>query len=253
MKSLRAAFFALLFVLSPAAAASGLPDSSGIVEGEHLRYKVVWMGIPIGTGDVRIETAKDHPGAWLVTAEARSNEFLSTFCRVSDVMTSLVSQEDFTAIRAEKSIQEGRYKAHERLDFDTSKNVAYYESFTNGSKKEIPLEGKTLDILGAFYWFRLQKLVPGEGVITRVTADEKNWEMKVKVLRTERLEIRKRGVFDTFVAEPVAKFKGVFVKRGRAWVHFTADSRRIPLRIRMNTPFGPVIGVLEEPPEGVIQ
>lgn len=239
-----------LFSATSTTAAPAIPDSTGVVEGESFRFKVVWMGVPIGTGEVRIETAPERPDAWLVTAVAKSNEFLSTFCLVHDVMTSLVSKEDFTAIRAEKSIQEGRYKAHERLDFDTSKNIAYYESFTNGSKKEILLEGKTLDILGAFYWFRLQKLVPGEGVITRVTADEKNWEMKVKVLRTERLEIRKRGVFDTFVAEPVAKFKGVFVKRGRAWVHFTADSRRIPLRIRMNTPFGPVIGVLEELPDG---
>ena len=114
----------------------------------------------------------------------------------------------------------------------------------NGSKKEIPIEGHTHDILSAFYWFRLQEVSVGDTVITGVNSDEKNWLLNVNVLRTERLEIRNLGTFDAFVIEPLAHFKGVLVDRGKAWIYISADSRRIPLMIRLKTPFGPVVGIL---------
>ncbi len=107
------------------------------------------------------------------------------------------------------------------------------------------------DILGAFYWFRLQNYQVGGAVSTQVNADEKNWEFSVKIAKTERLEIRHLGAFDVFVAEPSAKFKGVLVDRGKAWVSFTADERRIPVRIKLATRYGPATGVLEKLPRSL--
>ena len=186
--------------------------------------------------------------AFLITAKAKSNAFLDALCPVSDTMTALVDARGFYIVRSEKNLREGRYKAHERVDFDYALKEARVESLTNGSVKTIPLEGPTQDPLSAFYWFRMQDVREGEVVRVPVTADEKNWELEVHVGKAETLEIRKKGVFEAFMIQPKAKFKGVFVKRGKAWVHLTADARRIPVKIKMNTHFGPVFGVLEEPP-----
>jgi hypothetical protein len=234
-----------------AAGAPAIPPPLGAPQaGERLRYEVRWLGIPIGTGELGVERANAPDGTpgFLLTARARSNEFLSAFCPVEDTIRSFLAEDGERALWSEKNLREGSYRAHERMDFDYARGVARYKSFTNGSEKEVPLEGPTHDVLSAFAWFRTRPVGVGETLRTRVLADEKNWTLEVRVLRAESLELRGRGARASFLVEPVAQFKGVFVRRGRAWVHFSADERRIPLKIRMNTPFGPVLGIVEEPP-----
>jgi hypothetical protein len=50
----------------------------------------------------------------------------------------------------------------------------------------------------------------------------------------------------TIVVEPRTLLRGILYARGRAWVHFSTDRRRVPVLIRFQTPFGPVTGVLRE-------
>ena len=129
----------------------------------------------------------------------------------------------------EKILQEGKYRAHEITKFDYNQKIGFYESMTNGTKKEIDLPGPLHDVLSAFYWFRTQEVRVGETLQTIVYADERNWELQVRVLRAERVELINVGVFDAIVIEPKASFKGVFVDRGRTRVYLTADARRVPL------------------------
>lgn len=215
--------------------------------GERLSYSVRWLGIPIGKGRLRIERQEGRD-AYLAVAEAEGNDFLNAFHPVKDRLASVFSAASFEALVSEKSLREGRYRAEERVAFDLSKRTAHYESFLNGSKKEIPLEGPTQDVLSAFYWFRGRPVKVGDALRTWINADEKNWEAEIRILRTERLEIRKLGTFDVILVEPVAAFKGVLTGRGRAWVYFTADKRRIPVMIKLKTPFGAVVGILDEIP-----
>lgn len=216
-----------------------------VPDRETLVYRVRWFGIPIGTGWVRIRrVGPSSGGAFVITARAEANDFLMRFYPVKDTLKSLV-REDMTAVWAEKNIKEGRYRAHERVDFDPIKKIALYRSYTNGSRKTVPLDGAIHDVLGAFYWFRLRYVRVGEKASTAVFADEKAWGFSVKVLRAEKLEIRNVGSFDAILAEPEARFKGVLVDRGKVGVHFTADERRIPVLIRLATRYGPATGTLD--------
>jgi len=226
------------------------PPRDTVLMDEELRYAVRWYGIPVGIGRIKIERAPNEDGeaTYRMEAVAGANDFLNGFYPLRDELSGLAAASDLRSITSTKKLQEGKYRADERVDFDYKTGLAHYESLKNGEKKDIPISGVVHDVLSAFYWFRLQPLAIGKRVKTRVFADEKEWEFEVKILRSERLEIRGLGTFDTVIAQPIAKFKGVLVERGKVWIHYTADSRRIPLRIKIETKYGPVIGVLEALP-----
>lgn len=231
-----------------------LAPSAKLVNGEKLKYDVRWFGIPVGSGEVQILEARlpDGTPGYEITALTGANDFLNSFYPMKDNLRSLVSAEGLYAVSSEKDLTEGRYRAHEKVTFDPAAKTAQYESFTNGSKKQIPTGGRVRDILGGFYWFRLQDVKKGAEVKFHVFSDEKSWVVRLSVLRTDRLEIRNLGTFDVFVVEPHAEFKGILVDRGKALVYFTADSRRLPVKIELKTPYGPVIAILQKLPEGVV-
>jgi hypothetical protein len=223
------------------------------VEGEVLKYLVRWWGIPIGYGQIEIHRGdRNGEPVWNIAAEAKTNEFLSVIYPVHDELKSTVSIDGFYVLESEKNLKEGRYRAHERVTFDYEKGKAYWKSFLNGNTKEIDLPGPVQDVLSAFYWMRLQTFQDGDSVSTTVNTDEKNWNFEVAIEKTQKMEIRNMGVFESFTAVPYARFKGVLVDRGKASVSFTADRNRIPLRIDLKTQYGPVLGIIENIPDQVV-
>jgi len=213
--------------------------------GEELLYHVSWFGIPIGTGEIGIKRC-DEGREYCIESVAKDNEFLSAFYPVIDILRSRMDPETLRSLRFEKDLKEGRYRAHERMVFDYEENIGHYESFTNGSKKTMDVPGPIHDILTAFYWIRRQPLEVGKRLRTRVNSDEKNADLFVEVLRSEHLELRGYEGLDVVVLEPKAEVKGVLVARRRSFVYVTADARRVPVLIRLNTPYGPVTGVLDK-------
>ena len=59
---------------------------------------------------------------------------------VHDEIHSFIDAENFYSLQFRKKISEGKYRADESIVYDYDKKIAFYESFKNGSKKEIPLE-----------------------------------------------------------------------------------------------------------------
>jgi hypothetical protein len=59
------------------------------------------------------------------------------------------------------------------------------------------------------------------------------------------LELLWRGTFPCLVVEPVARFKGVLVRRGRVWLYVSVDPQRIPLFVKISTPWGPITGAID--------
>ena len=100
------------------------------------------------------------------------------------------------------------------------------------------------DIVSAFFWFRLQPWETGKPVHMMVNSKDQNWEVEVNVLRREKKELRGDQVIETVLVEPKTRLKEVFYDRGRVWVNFSVDARRLPVWVRFQTPFGPIIGVL---------
>lgn len=214
--------------------------------GEKLVFDVHWMGLHVGFGTIEVKEIVDIGGrkAFHVVAVAETNDVLSKIYPVRDEIHSWIDAENFHSLKFRKVLSEGRYHADEQIVFDYAKKKGMYESLLNKSAKEVDIPVPVHDIISAFYWFRLQAVEPGKSVHAVANSEEKNQDIEIQVLRREQKELRGRGVIDALLVEPKTTIQGVLYSRGRAWVYFTADARRVPFSILLKTPYGPVIGIL---------
>ncbi len=231
-------------VPAPAGIAKPLTD---LPLGEKLVFEVSWMGVNVGYGQIEIpeKTVVRGREAYHIVATARTNDFLSKLYPVEDRVESWVDARTFYSLKFRKTLQEGRYRADEETEFFPETKKGSYYSYKNGTRKEFEIPGPVHDIVSAFYWFRLQEASVGKSVNTTVCSEEKNWAAEIKVIGVTAKVIRGLGAVDTFYVEPKSSLRGVFYDRGRVWVYFTADQKRVPVWVVFKTPFGPVNGVLK--------
>lgn len=218
------------------------------VIGEKITFDVYWFGAHIGTGVTEVLGIEERHGknAYHFHAVAKSNDFLSKFYPVSDEINTWVDVESFKTLEFQKVLQEGRYRADEKIIYDYKKEKAFYESVKNKSKKEFPIrDNHALDIVASFYWFRTQPIKGDSPIKTRINSDEKDWDLEIAVTALETKELKGKRNYLTMLVEPKTKVKGVLRQRGRAFVNFTVDETRLPVWITLKTPFGPVMGVLK--------
>ena len=219
--------------------------------GEHLVFDVSWMGVPVGVGTLEVREMVTIGGrrAYHVVAIAETNDFLSRLYPIHDEVHSFIDAEKFYSLEFSKEIQEGRYRADEKMTYDYKKGKVFYESLWNKSKKEFELFSGVQDFLSAFYWFRVQPVVVGKSLHTTVNSEAENWDLELDVLRYEIKEFKDGRAIPTILIEPKTRLKGMLYQRGRVWVYFSADQKRLPVWVTLRTPFGPVSGVLR-PSEG---
>ena len=216
--------------------------------GERLGFHGRWFGIPVGYGAV--EVAKEFVEisgrkAYHIKAEVHTNEVLSAFYPIHDVVDSYLDAETLQPLKFEKHQHEGNYRADEIVLFDYATKTATYESLLNKSVKKIPLPDEFQDIISAIYWFRSQAVTPNKALNLAIYTDEKIYETQILIKKPMVLELRKRGTFPCLVVEPKPHFKGLLVKRGRIWAYLTADKRRLPLFVKATTPWGAMSAVLD--------
>lgn len=211
---------------------------------ERLTYKVTWLGISIGTGEIWVKEKTELNGrpAFHVVGTFQTNKFLSTIYPIHDEAHSWIDAETLQSLAFEKKISEGGNHTHERTVYDPQKKKGYFESFKTGEKKEFDVILPTHDPFSVFYWARRQTLVPGKTPKTILYADQISWLLELNVIREERLKFQDKSI-DTLLVEPKTLFQGE--KRGRSKIHLTRDSFQKPLRVTYKAPFGSIIGTLQ--------
>jgi len=218
------------------------------VVGERLGFHGRWFGIPVGSGWIEVKGIEEVDGrpAYHIGVQGYSNEVLSAFYPIHDIVHSYLDVETLRPLRFEKYQHEGRYRAEEIVTFDHASGKATYRSLLNKSVKEIDLPAHFQDLISALYWFRRQPLQPDTVLTVDLYTDEKIYQTRLRLKPLMPLELLKRGTFQCLVVEPEASFKGLLVKRGRIWAYFTADDHRIPLLVKATTPWGAMSAVIDE-------
>lgn len=224
------------------------PPLDRIQVGERLSFHGRWLGIPVGKGWIEVKALTELRGrpVYQIEAEGHSNKFLSTFYPVRDILRSYVDAETLRPLQSEKFQREGHYRAEEIVTFDYERLTATYRSLLNGSVKEVAIPADVHDLLSAFYWLRLQPVNPAHSLFLNIYSDEKIYRTELQPLKTVTLELLWRGTFPCLLIEPLATFKGVLVRRGRVWWYLSADTARIPLFMKIATPWGLITGVIDK-------
>ena len=220
------------------------------IVGERLGFHGRWLGIPVGYGWLEVKGVVEIEGrrAYHIAVEGHSNDILSAFYPIHDVVDSYLDVETLQPLRFEKHQHEGHYRSDEIVTFDQVKSLAKWHSLLHGNTetKDIPLPSQYQDIISAIYWFRAQPIHPNETVTLDLYTDEKIYQTWILVKDASLLELLKRGTFPCLLVELKAAFKGLLVRRGRIWGYITTDEHRLPLYIKVTTPWGPMSAVIDD-------
>jgi len=233
--------FLLLFFLSLLAVfAGGAPgrevENFSFGAGEILEFKLSYGPVNGGMAQMRVEGPfyyRDHL-CYRLTSLAWSNRIFSLFFRVHDRVVSIIDKGGIFPWRFEKHLREGSYRADRFTDFDQGNHLAI------DGKDTIGVVPFVQDVLSALYWVRTQPLEVGRSLLVDNYADGRNYQVKVKVLRRERVKVT-AGVFPCLVIEPKLKQgTGIFRNKGRLLIWLTDDRRRMPVLMKSKVIIGSI-------------
>jgi hypothetical protein len=214
------------------------------IAGETLVYTISWLKIEGGEMTVATtrEVSPDGVPVHRISLSAVSNDYVSRFYPVDTHYESWVDARDFSPVRFEKHAREGRYSSDEVEEFDLSRRVAVWRNM-----KEIrgtgPIPERFQDVISSFYFMRTVPLVPGQETRVDLYSRGKLYRLVVAVLGRERVETE-LGVFDALKVQPrmhdSASASSVDRNKGKLFLWFSDDARRLPVMARTILPIGSV-------------
>jgi hypothetical protein len=210
--------------------------------GETLVYTVSWLKIEGGEMTLATfrEASPDGVPVHRIRLSAVSNDYVSKFYPVNTRYETWVDARDFTPVRFEKHAREGRYASDEVEEFDLGKRVATWRD-----DKELrgvgPIPERFQDVISSFFFMRTVPLVPGSETRVDLYSRGKLYRLVVAVLGRERVETE-LGVFDALKVQPRMHDSASSEDRnkGKLFLWFSDDARRLPVMARTILPIGSV-------------
>jgi len=217
---------------------------------ETLEFVVKWGVVTAGRSSLRIEGVDviDGRPAYHIVSTARSVGVVDTFARVDDLNESWLDIDSLTTVRYTKRLREGKYKMDESVTMDQPRGRWSRDSFRLDKNKQEVKDGElpsnALDVLGSLYYVRAQPLEVGQVFTMDVLSSDKIYPLTLTVKKRETVKVP-AGKFDCFLVEPVLRGTGIFITKGKKLeVWMTADSRRMPVKMRSEVFFGHVVADL---------
>jgi|GEM_PF-317474 len=212
--------------------------------GEQLKFSVEYFGIAAGYATLSVHEGpkiNDRPTYHLV-AEARTHPAFEWFYKVRDRIESFFDSQGLFSWRYEKHLREGNYSNDSEMTYDQFQQRVIMDQ----GRKIVPAPAWTQDILSEFYYFRTLNYKIGDELQIPVVADDgKTYDLRVKVLRKERISVP-AGSFDCVVVEPYLLFEGLFKHKGKLHIWITDDARKVPVLIKSEIVIGSINIVLRD-------
>ena len=244
-----AAALALVFLAAGLGAApAALPNASRenlpkdqlfpvpFLPGERLVYTIAWLKIEGGEMTLSAARASSPDGVpvYHLLLTAVSNDYVSKFYPVNTRYETWVDARDFQPLRFEKRAREGRYSSDEVEEFDLGRRMAFWRT------DRTPLPERVQDIISSFYFMRSQSLIPGSEIPLDMYSRGKIYRLVVHVQERESVETE-AGTFETVRVQPAMLGRdGEDRNRGKLFLWFSDDERRIPVMARTILPIGSV-------------
>ena len=212
-------------------------------DGETLVYTIAWLKIEGGEMTLRTsrETSTDGVPVHRIALIASSNDYVSKFYPVRDLYESWVDARDFQPLRFEKHAREGHYESDEVEEFDLTRRIGSWRD------DRTPLPERVQDIISSFYFLRAQPLAVGQDVRVDMFSRGKIYKLKASILDKEKVETE-AGAFDAFKVQPQLRENETAAdrNRGRLFLWFSDDERRLPVMAKTLMPIGSVTARLRK-------
>lgn len=238
MSFLLAAIIAATTLIAPA------PLEQKFIEGETLDYDLKWLKVTGGTARMTIAPVGDDAASFRITSIAKSSAGFSRFFKVRDEIESTVARHDFSTVRYVKRLDEAGDKHDEVTVIEDG--VA---TRTRKKVKKVKVPRPIMDPISVIYHLRRLDLTPGRVHDLELISDGKLYTVHAQAMRREKVETP-MGVFDCIRVEPKMVNSGV-ERQERLFIWYTADERRLPVRIRTELKVGAITAVLRNVSSGV--
>jgi hypothetical protein len=231
-------FVVIFLSIVSVARAETTPASWKLPEHEKMVFKVRWMGITGGeiTSEIKGFTEWHGRKAYVIEVRARSVGFCATLFKVDSRYTSYLDAEKLYTLRSEVDRHEGHYKKHSVTEFDQEKHMAYFESFTDGSKKTFKIRENTQDTVTAAFVARTQPFGMDKLLELNICNNERNYSSAFNVVEKIKMSVPGFGKREVFHIRPTDKFYGKYVHKGRMHGYVDAGPGHVPYRIVIKAP-----------------
>jgi hypothetical protein len=239
----------LVIYLGLVRAGSAVESSLPFVPGERLHYKIKWGLVPVGRAILEVAPSEEVNGTLChkFVLSVRTNEFADAFYKVRTRAESYLAPDFSRSLLYQKKQQEGKTNRDVVVRFDYDHNSALY--FNYGKlEREISIKPACFDPLSIAYLFRLGEIKTGIKRSFPTCDGRVLQDVLVAVQKKERLRVG-AGKFEVFEATPALKnLRGVFKKspRGILRIWYSADARRIPVKMSSKVAVGSFTARLEK-------
>ena len=216
--------------------------------GEKLSYTVRWRLLPAGNAELVVSPDRSAPGRWKATAKAHSVGYVSNIYRVEDEYQSQFRNPGFCSSGIHKQIQEGDRHRDVKLEFDPRRRLARLEDrdmldHTPPKIEQFAIPECVQDILSAVYYARSLPMTVGQSFEFPLNDGAKTIQIHVEVQAEEEVTTEV-GKFQAIRVEPDVFSGHLFSGKGRMFIWFTKDARRIPVQLRAQIGVGTITATL---------
>ena len=217
--------------------------------GETLAYAVHWGPLKAGDGVIRVESldkVRNRP-AYHVSMTLGTTGVAQSIHAYREKTDTWIDRDSLLPVRYQKVTREGDYARDEDVRLDPAcgrlNRVENRLDKHRVERKQAVLPGPTFDILGYIFYLRSLPLAVGREFPLTLVSGDRLWPVTVRV--KSRLKIATAaGWFDCFYIVPTLRGDAGDTKLRDVDVWLTADTKKIPVRIRMDANIGHIMADL---------
>jgi hypothetical protein len=234
-------------VWTPGAEAPPGATNLAFLVGEEMHYTIHWGFLHVGDTIATTEWVTDEQGRTrlLIRFRTKTNGLVEKLYPVEDLQEVMIDPDTLLPVYFYKKSRQGSHEDHERTSFDHAAGTARFHNFLRGTVEDIPIDADTRDLISLMYSLRGWDYPVGGTLATRVLTDKKVYDLSVKVVKKEKLDLKRYGRVASLRLDPEAKFDGLFVRKGKMTVWVSDDARRLCTRISAKVPVASVTINLE--------
>lgn len=211
-------------------------------DGEKLRFKLGWSMFTVAHTRLEVEPVV-HEGrdSLEITLDTRTNSFADAFYKVRNTSRSIIARDASRSFRYQTEQREGGDAKDILALFDPESLTARYFNRLDGTEREpVPILPGTFDPLGIVFFVRSLDFEVGDQLVIPTSNGKEFFYTIVHVVRKVERKFA-FGRHEAFVLEPDIKDLGGVFKRspnGKVRFFFSADDRKLPLRMESEVALG---------------
>ncbi len=229
---------------APASAPVAAPAEERLpfADGEKLLYEVSLLGLTAGQAELRVEEAGD--GEWRLHASGKTVGASDSIFGLRQTASCTVSDDLEPQVCLFTSRQRSGMKRRE-MRFDPNTGDVHERTLENGkrSEKKRHFDGGVQDVLSGLYLLRKELPAQGETLTFRSIRKGKAITVEAKAVGQETVKTDAGSFLATVIdLKLLTKVDKDAATSARVW--FSADDRRLPVKLSLAAPVGSLVAEL---------